>query len=190
MRVIDKEEFLLNRERIMREIEKGAIFIYPTDTVYGLGCNALLPRVVKRLRNIKKRNKKPFSVMVPSKEWIVRNCHCTKLCIDWMKKLPGPYTLVCKLKNKKAIAREVNPGIESLGVRIPKHWFSGISKKLNIPVITTSANTDGGDFMTSLNNLSPEIKSKVDFIIYEGEKSGKPSKVVDLSRKSVGIIRA
>jgi len=106
-----------------------------------------------------------------------------------MEKLPGPYTLIYKLKNKKAVAKEVNPGLNSLGMRIPKHWFTTISKTLNVPIITTSANTDGGDFMTSLENLSSELKSKVDFIVYEGEKSGKPSKVVDLSKKKIDILR-
>ncbi|MDP7506120.1 MAG: L-threonylcarbamoyladenylate synthase [Candidatus Woesearchaeota archaeon] len=187
MRIIDKEEFQLNKEKILREIELGAVFIHPTDTIYGLGCNALIPEAVKRIRKIKNRSEGPFSVIVPSKEWIINNTECSKA--DWLEKLPGPYTLICKLKNKSAVAEETIPNINSLGMRIPKHWFTKVSEKLNIPIVSTSANSVGGDFMTSLENLSPEIKSQVDFIIYEGEKSGKPSKVVDLTKEKVDILR-
>ena len=189
MRTIDKEEFLLNKEKIMKDIVNGAVFIHPTDTIYGLGCNALISEAVKKIRKIKKRHDNPFSVIVPSKEWITNNTECSKNSDNWMKKLPGPYTLICKLKNKSAVAEETIPNINSLGMRIPKHWFTKVSEKLNIPIVSTSANLVGGDFMTSLENLSPEIKSQVDFIIYEGEKSGKPSKVVDLTKEKADILR-
>ena len=60
------------------------------------------------------------------------------------------YTLILKLKNKDAIADNVAPGLDTVGIRIPDHWFSMIANILNIPLITTSANIVGGDFMTSM----------------------------------------
>ncbi|MEK6876251.1 MAG: Sua5/YciO/YrdC/YwlC family protein, partial [Nanoarchaeota archaeon] len=53
--------------------------------------------------------------------------------------------------------------------------------EINMPIVTTSANKSNEDFMTSLDDLDSEIKSKVDFIVYEGQKKGNPSKIIDLT---------
>ena len=160
----------------MEEIDlkklKNSVFIYPTDTIYGIGCNALDSKLVKRIRRIKKRDKKPFSVIAPSKKWIIENWVVDK---KLLKKLPGKYTLIFKLK-KKAVVKEVNMGLDSLGVRIPKHWISNVVKKLGFPVVTTSVNITGKKPMTKLEEFK---KLKVDLILYEGVKKGKASTVID-----------
>ena len=90
--------------------------------------------------------------------------------------------MILKLKNKDAIAHEVNNNMDTVGIRIPEHWFSEFVSELDIPIVTTSANIKGENFMTSLENLNPSIKSKLSFIIYEGEKKGSPSTIVNLSK--------
>lgn len=174
--IYTKDEFELKRELLESEIAKGAVFIYATDTIYGVGCNAMLPGAVKRIRNIKK-SKNPFSIIAPSKNWIKENCDVPKEANEWLKKLPGAYTLILKLKNKNAIANGITSNT-NLGIRIPDHHCTKIAKNQNIPIITTSANIHGGNFMTSLESLDSEIKSKVDFIIYEGELKGTPSTLI------------
>ena len=77
--------------------------------------------------------------------------------------------------------------METLGIRIPEHWTSNIAKELNTPIVTTSANVTTKEFMTSIDNLDPTIKSKVDFIIYEGEIKGHPSTLIDLTKETVEI---
>ena len=72
---------------------------------------------------------------------------------------------------------------------MPEHWFSGIVKELAFPVVTTSANVSGDNFMTSIENLDERVKNKVDFIIYEGEKHGRPSKIIDLTKRERVIER-
>lgn len=188
MKVITKEEFNLNKEYILKQIKNGSVFIHPTDTIYGIGCNALDSKATSKLRKIKKRPKTPFSVIAPSKKWVKENCSNNR-CNKWLRKLPGPYTLILKLKNKEIVSKEVNPGTDTLGVRIPDHWFSKVAKELNIPIITTSANTVGGNFMTSLEDLSSEMKSKIDFIIYEDEKKARPSEIIDLTQEKTKIIK-
>ncbi len=164
MKIISKDEVNLD--------ELGeSVFIYPTDTIYGIGCDARDSESVKRIREIKEREKKPFSVIAPSKNWIKENCFVGKE----LDKLPGAYTLILKLK-KDCICKEVNNGLDTLGVRIPKHWFSEIVKKLGFPIVTTSVNTTGEKFMTCLDDLDKNIK--VDFVIYDGELNGKPSKII------------
>ena len=180
MKILTKTELQSRLPEISEQIRNGAIFIYPTDTIYGIGCNALDQRAVEKIRVLKERPSNPFSIIAPSKEWIVKNCIVTKEAKEWLNKLPGPYTLILKLKNKNAIAKNVNQGEETIGVRIPDHWFSSIVQELGFLIVTTSANRSGRAFMTSLEDLDPKIKEGVDFIIYEGEKKGKPSKIVNL----------
>ena len=176
MRILTKEEFRYDLELFSKRIKEGAVFIYPTDTIYGIGCSALNENAVKKIRELKNRPDNPFSVIAPSKEWIKSNCE-----VDSLDILPGPYTLIAKLK-KSAVVESVNLGQETLGVRIPDHWISNIVKELKIPIVTTSVNKAGKQFMTSLEDLDEEIKGKVEFIVYEGKKQSRPSKIIDLTR--------
>jgi len=180
MQILTKTELQMHFPEIAEQIKNGAIFIYPTDTIYGIGCNALDQKAVDKIRQLKERHTNPFSIIAPSKEWITENCLVTKESKEWLNKLPGPYTLILKLKNKNTIAKSVNQGEENIGVRIPAHWISGVVQELGFPIVTTSANHSGRPFMTSIEDLDSTIKDRVDFIIYEGEKKGKPSKIVNL----------
>lgn len=180
MQILTKAELQTRFAEIAERISKGAVFIYPTDTIYGIGCNALDKTAVDKIRTIKDRPTNPFSVIAPSKKWITENCIITKEAKEWLNKLPGPYTLILKLKNKNAIVKSVNQGEDTIGVRIPAHWISGVVQELGFPIVTTSANRAGRPFMTSLEDLDPAIEEGVDFIIDEGEKNGKPSKIIDL----------
>ena len=182
MRILTREEVNAEKISLMESIIDGAVFIYPTDTIYGLGCNALKSAPVKKIRDIKNRAKNPFSVIAPSKQWIFDNCVIEEEAVKWIEKLPGPYTLILKVKNS-AVAKEVNSNLNTLGIRIPDHWFSSFVEELEVPIVTTSANKAGSNFMTSLDNLDLDIKNNVDFIIYEGEKKGSPSKIIDLTNK-------
>jgi len=181
MEVLTKSELQVRFEEIAQKIQDGTIFIHPSDTIYGLGCNALDEKAVSKLRKIKGNATTPFSVWAPSLEWIKKNCVVDKKVEEWFKKLPGPYTLILKLKDKKAIAPSVNLGKETIGVRIPQHWFHGAVEELATPIITTAANPAGKPFMTKLDNLDQTISVNTDFVVYEGEKDAKPSQLIDLA---------
>ena len=188
MKILSKKGFLGQKEKYLKLILNGAVFIYPTDTIYGIGCDAKNSRAVRKIRELKKRPTNPFSIIAPSKKWISETCILDQEAKKWLKKLPGPYTLILKLKqdknNKKCIAKEVNAGSGLIGVRIPKNWFSDIAKKAGVPIVTTSVNEAGKQFMISEKDVNPDIAEGVDFIIYEGEKAGKPSTLIDLSGKN------
>jgi L-threonylcarbamoyladenylate synthase len=186
MRVVTKDEFKLNKEEFASEIEEGKIFIYPTDTIYGIGCDATNETSVLKIRNMKMQHDRPLSIIAPSVDWIKKNCIITDEVKAWLKKLPGPYTFVLKLKNKKAIARSVND-TGSVGVRIPNHYISKFVNLLGFPIISTSANISGKMFMTSIDDLDTNIKNKVDFFIDEEEIRGRPSTIVFLDKEKVEI---
>ena len=178
------QEALKNKKELFEQLENKAIFIYPTDTIYGIGCDATNSKAVKQIRKIKEREDKPFSIIAPNFEWINKNCNTSK-AKKWLAKLPGPYTLILPLKKTKVVCEETNNESKSLGVRIPNHWIADFVKEYGRPIITTSVNKTGEK---SCNTLKELEKFSVDFIIYEGEKKGKPSTVIDL-RNEEKIVR-
>ena len=189
MTTVNKDEYHVNKHRILRQIKEGAVFIHPTDTIYGIGCDATNEEAVEKIREAKQRKDLPFNVIAPSRKWVRENCEVNEEAEEWLAKLPGPYTIILKLKKDSAVAKNVNPsGDKTIGIRRPDHWISEITNDLEKPIITTSANITGKSFMTNMDNLDAEIKKKMKFIIYEGEKEGRPSTIVDLARKR-GLIK-
>lgn len=179
MRVLSKEEAALERRSLFSILDKGGIFIYPTDTIYGIGCDATNPAAVKKVRELKERYAKPFSIIAPDINWIKQNCDIERETEKWLVKLPGPYTLVLQLKKTNSITPETNAGLNSLGVRIPEHWITNMVKAYGRPIITTSVNKAGELFKTKLEEFQ---EFPADFIIFEGEKKNRPSSIVDLTK--------
>ncbi|MBU0471972.1 MAG: threonylcarbamoyl-AMP synthase [Nanoarchaeota archaeon] len=186
MEALNKDEFFARKHFLTQKL-KSSVFIYPTDTIYGIGCVADDEELVDRIRVLKKRFDMPFSVIAPSKDWIRENCVVSKNAEEWLDKLPGPYTLILKLKNPSVIAENVNLGVETLGVRIPDNWFSEVVASMNLPIITTSANVSGKDFMTSIEDLDPVVAHGVDVVVHDGFIKGKPSTLVFLDKNAVSL---
>ncbi len=159
---------------IFKEILEGKIFIYPTDTIYGIGCNALNEKSVEKIRKIKKRDgDKPLSIIAPGIEWIKENCI---IDVDLKKYLPGPYTIILKKKNPDFLAHISQT--DTLGIRIPKSKFSKEVEKAGVPFVTTSVNLSGEPFAKSIKEISKEILKNVDKIINQGILTGRPSTLV------------
>ncbi|MBW3011406.1 Sua5/YciO/YrdC/YwlC family protein [Candidatus Woesearchaeota archaeon] len=167
MRVVNKDEFRLEKTEFFDAILDGAIFIHATDTIYGLGCDATNKEAVARLRKIKEKDKQPFPIIAPNKEWIIENMDVKEKDLE---KLPGPFTIIADIKNKDCIADNVNPlGNNTLGIRIPDHWFSMVVSMLGVPIVTTSVNKGGGAYMKQIEDLS----------------SGSPSEIINLSKGKI-----
>ena len=172
---IDMKDAEGKREDIINYIKEGKIFVTPTDTVYGLGCDATNPDSVKKIRAVK-NSPQPFSVIAPSKEWIRENLIIKNGNV--LDRLPGPYTLI--FKKKKAFLEGVSPS-NKLGVRIPDHPLTAIIQASGRPFVTTSCNVSGEKTIKSISELSKEIQNKVNVIIDDGVLDNKPSKVIDYS---------
>ncbi len=176
-RLITKEYIEENPE-ILEKIKKS-IFVYPTDTIYGIGCDATNEELVARVREIKQREKVPFSVIVPSKKIIIKNCVLSAKAREWVAKLPGPYTLILPVK-KPFVAKNVSFDGKTIGIRMINSWFQEIITEFGFPVITTSVNFHAKPFMTSIKDIDKDIKKEVDFIIDDGDLNARPSQLVNL----------
>lgn len=181
MRIIDKTEFYAYKNIHLGKLKQGSLFIYPTDTIYGIGCDATHGDAITKIRKLKQRHDQPFSIIAPSKDWIRENCIMNEEAEQWIEKLPGPYTFVLDIKTKDILHELVNPQDSTIGVRIPDHWISEIVAELGRPIITTSPNKHGEDIMTHPDNLDVVFRGYVDFLIYEGMLHNPPSTVIKLT---------
>jgi L-threonylcarbamoyladenylate synthase len=164
----------INEQEFLNAVSEGKLCIYPTDTIYGIGCNALNSSAVQNIRQIKKRElEKPFSVIAPSIAWIKKQC---VIDVDLKKYLPGKYTVILK-KRDKHFLKEVSAG-ETLGVRIPDHPFTKLVQKTGVPFVTTSVNISGEKPVTKISEIPAHIKNQVDLIIDAGILDGKPSTLI------------
>jgi len=159
---------------MIKQIQEGKIFIYPTDTIYGIGCNALDEKAVEKIKELKLRDKdKPLSIIAPSKEWINENCIVD---VDLETYLPGKYTLILKKKNPEFLKHVSTT--DSLGVRIPNCEFTKTIQEAGVPFITTSVNVTCENPITKISEIPKSLLEKVDEVIDVGELSGRPSTLV------------
>ena len=174
-KLIPLEEFVRNEE--LWKIFLNSVVVYPTDTVYGIGCDAENVELVERIYEIKRRDRsKPLSIIAPSFEWIEEHFVITRDILE--KFLPGKYTLVLEKKNPSFLSH-VSKG-RSVGVRIIEHEIMRVFSSLKKPIVTTSANLSGKPAPSSIEEIDKEILSKVDYIIDGGKLYGKPSRVVEI----------
>ncbi|MBM3247462.1 threonylcarbamoyl-AMP synthase [Candidatus Pacearchaeota archaeon] len=164
-----------NQEFLKSEVLAGKIFIYPTDTIYGLGCDALNQEAVNKIKEIKFRDKdKPISIIAPNITWILENFEVNEEEIK--KYLPGPYTLLLKKKNPIFLSWISNN--DRIGVRIPNQEFCFKIQETGVPFVTTSVNSSGEPFAKSIKEIKSEILDKVDYVIDIGELNGNPSTLI------------
>ncbi|MGC8594165.1 MAG: L-threonylcarbamoyladenylate synthase [Candidatus Kryptoniota bacterium] len=173
-------------------ILNGGVIIYPTETVYGLGANALNIEAVEKVFEIKQRDRsKPILVLVPDEEslddLVMEVPEVARLLIRvfW----PGALTLVFKAAPVVSPILTANSG--KIGIRLSSSEFC--KRLLNIckiPITSTSANLSGEPNPTSIDEINKTVRDAVDLIIDGGSlESGKPSTVVDVSSGEVRLVR-
>ena len=89
------------------------------------------------------------------------------------------------MKNPEEFPRGVTQGRDTIGVRIPDHWSSQAVAEFGGPIITTSANRTGQNYMRKVENLTADWREEIDFVIYEGENKGIPSTLVHIYKEEV-----
>lgn len=164
------------RGKILKKIKSGSVFICPTDTIYGLGCNALKSGSVSRIRKIKKTGH-PFSVISPGTSWI--NANLVVRFPEYLEKLPGPYTFIFEKKRPGFLSHASKSN--SLGVRIPDHPFTLLIRESGLPFVSTSVNYSGRPSIKKPDDTPKGILDLVDYIIDAGILDNPPSRIFDLT---------
>lgn len=168
-------------------IKRGKIIVYPTDTVYGLGCRIDLPESVSGVYGLKERPRDmPLSVAFSDLDMLERYVILSDEERRFiMKNTREPFTFV--VRKRESISDLVTAGSENVGARIMNHPVSRwIVKDAGIPIITTSANISGERAPKNVEEISYRIKVGVDLIIDSGPcKIGVPSKVIEIKTGKV-----
>jgi len=179
--IVNKQELLGKLDFFISEMRSGKIFIYPTDTIYGIWCDATNENSINKVRNIKNRDSKLFSVIVPNFEWIEENCILNNVKISRLKEiLPWKYTIILKEKDN----------IWTIWVRLPGHYFSDIIDRFWLPFITTSVNMSWEKPAIKISDIPESILKCVDYIIEDDKSlSWNGSTIIDMTWNKEIIIR-
>ena len=177
-------DFEAAEESAKAVIDAGGLVVYPTDTLYGLGCSALDGKAVARIYEIKKREgKKPLSILVSDFGMLREYCDTTPEQEKILHELlPGPYTFILKLKKRLPVSETL-----SVGVRVPEHMFMRqVAKELGVPIVSTSANLSGEPDAAELAGVDKAIADAADLVLDGGRcKYAQGSTVIDLVEMKV-----
>jgi L-threonylcarbamoyladenylate synthase len=179
-----------NIAKVAQIVRKGGVVIYPTETVYGLGCDPLNVEAVKRVLEIKGTRKSPLPILASNIDYVEklavvpRNGKCLA-----EKFWPGQLTMVCP--KKTVLSDVVTFGLDTVGIRIPD---SRVALHLIILsgglLVGSSANRTGELPPRRIEDVSDELEDIVDVVLDGGTAmKGTPSTVVDLTSEKPKILR-
>jgi tRNA threonylcarbamoyl adenosine modification protein (Sua5/YciO/YrdC/YwlC family) len=168
----------------------GGVIIYPTDTVYGLGCDLFNKRGIEKIYEIKKRAKKqPLSFVCADLKDISRYAIVSDFAYKTMRRfLPGPYTFI--LPASRLVPKIILPKRQTTGIRVPDHPICmALVQELGQPIISTSVKTDDGELLNDPFLIREKFGHCVDLIIDGGVIPSIPSSVISLVDDQVEVIR-
>ncbi len=178
-------------EKIVEILNNNGIIIYPTDTIYGIGCSIFSQKGIERIRLIKGREKnKYFSILCYDLKDLSKYAkNVSNEAYKLMRRiLPGPYTII--LHASRELPRILHSKRKTVGIRVPDHTLSReIVKELGHPIITTSANRSGQEPLNDPELLNKEFGNMVDAVIDGGVLPPVPSTVIDLSEQPFKVLR-
>ena len=167
-------------EDIKKAIEclrNGGIILYPTETVWGIGCDATNPEAVKKIYSLKKRSdSKSMIVLVDSEAMLERTVDdIPEVAWQLIEAADNPLTII--YDHPHGVAPELLAPDGSLGVRITRERYSAeLCKRLRRPIVSTSANISGEPAPSNFSEISDVIKEGVDYVCeYRREDNGHPS---------------
>lgn len=176
------EDLKLDIAEAVQILKDGGIILYPTDTIWGLGCDATNKEAVERIFEIKQRSdSKSLITLVSDADMLGR----------YVKKIPEMAISLIEVNDKPmtiiypdgiSLAENVLASDKSVGIRVVNHEFcQQLIKKLGRAIVSTSANISGEETPSSFEEINVEILNAVDWIadpIYEEDATGEPSQII------------
>lgn len=180
--------------QVVEVLRNGGIIVYPTDTVYGIGCDISKPRAIERIARFKgvKAEKANFSFIVYDLSHLSDYTRpLSNTVYKLMKKnLPGPFTFILEANNN--VPRLLKSKKKTVGIRIPGNQIIlDIVKELGNPILTTSVHSDDEvlEYTTDPELIHEDIGHLVDIVIDGGYGNNVPSTIVDCTSEEVEIVR-
>ena len=169
-------------EEAAEVLKQGGLILYPTDTLWGIGCDATNQEAVAKIYALKKsENKHSMLVLCHSAEQIVRYVNrAPGIAFEVMEMATSPLTLI--LPGAVGVAPNLIPDEGTLGVRVPDHEFCRLLlRRFGRPIVSTSANISGEKSPKGLAEVVREIVDGVDYVVnprFQGRPTGKPSSII------------
>jgi L-threonylcarbamoyladenylate synthase len=179
---------------LVRDLQRGSLIIYPTETVFGVGCSATDTGAVLALRSWKNTAAdKPFLVLVSGMAMAekVGAVFTSRALALAAKYWPGPLTMVLPLDSQSSLLTSgVTGGTKEIGVRVSSHpWVQGLFARFDQPLVSTSLNLAGGPPAVTLPATIPAPAAFRWIINTHSPLSGKPSTLVRATENGIQILR-
>ncbi len=180
-------------QRVVQILKDGGIAIYPTDTVYGMGCDIHNARAVEKVARIKgiKPQKNDFSFICYDLSHIADYARVSNAAFKLMKKvLPGPYTFILDANNH--VPKLLNTNKKHVGIRVPDHIIPrSMVRELGNPIITTSIKDEDEiiEYSTDPELIFEKFQHLVDVVIDGGYGGNTGSTIIDATTDDFEIIR-
>ena len=171
-------------------LKKGGVIIYPTDTVYGIGCDIFNKEALDRIFSIKNdSSNKLFSFVCSDLKDIAKYAKVSDYAYRTMRHLlPGPYTFI--LPAAKLVPKKLWSKRKTVGIRVPNNNVTmKIVEELGNPIISTSTTNRRGDVIFDPFEIKNIFNAQVDLMLSMGPLMGEPSTVVDLSEEEPEVVR-
>ena len=175
-------------------LRNGGIILYPTDTVWGIGCDATNAEAVQKIYDLKQSaDKKSMLVLCKDADMVVRYVNkAPGIAFEVMEMATKPLTLI--LPGATGVAANLIPEEGTLGVRVPDHEFcQKLLYKFGKPIVSTSANISGEKTPKKIAEVTKEILEGVDFVVnprFQGKPTCQPSSIIAFTEDcQVNIIR-
>jgi tRNA threonylcarbamoyl adenosine modification protein (Sua5/YciO/YrdC/YwlC family) len=168
----------------------GGLIIYPTDSVYGLGCDLLNKKAVERIYQIKGNDKrKLLSFICPDLKRIAEYACVSNPAYKIMRHLtPGPFTFI--LTATKQVPRILLETRKTVGIRVPDHTVcQDLLAEFGTPIISTSARLAGQEFLNDPDELAETFGRTVDLFLDAGPGNMEPSTIIDLTQDEPILLR-
>ncbi len=177
--------------RAVDVLRNGGIIVYPTDTVYGLGCDIYHKNAIEKIYHIKPNldEDKPLSFICADLKDISTYAKVSTQVYRLLKyALPGPYTFI--LPAAKEVPKKLWSKRKSVGIRVPDNTIAQLlAKELGHPIVSTSVTDEQGNILNNEQEILKHYKNKVDLILYSGPLGLIPSTIIDFSGEEPEIIR-
>ncbi len=153
-------------EKCIKILKNGGVILYPTDTIWGLGCDATNEEAVKKIYQIKQREDSKSLITIVSSDTMLQKYvdEVPEIAWDLLDLATKPTTII--YDNARLLASNTIADDGSIGIRMIKEGFCNkLVHKFNKPIVSTSANISGNPSPIKFSDIEEEIKSNVDCII-------------------------
>jgi L-threonylcarbamoyladenylate synthase len=192
---MDSQFFSREVENALEVLNNGGVILYPTDTIWGLGCDATNDNAISRIYQVKKReDSKSVIILVADEADVVKYVAAPDPSIfEYISQQEKPTTVI--FENAIGLPERLISDDGTIAIRIVNDQFCRhLIKRLRKPIVSTSANISGEPYPGSFASISALIKSQVDHIVswrQDDTSSAQPSKIVKVNRDgSYQVLRA